>query len=81
MSALYDSGLFDSDDMAEAYSNGLNTAKQTLGITVATVCPLCMEPLLVIKHPLCSLPLIVNSGLKWCLRCETEVPAMIRITM
>ena len=23
MSALYDSGLFDSDDMAEAFSNGL----------------------------------------------------------
>jgi hypothetical protein len=80
MSALYDSGLFDGDDMAEAYSNGFNTAMQTMLIIVTTVCPICMEPLLVTKHPLRSLPLIVHSDLRWCLKCEAEVPAMIRIT-
>lgn len=79
MSALYDSGLFDSDDMAEAYSNGFNTARQALMITVTTVCPICMESLLVTKHPLCSLPLVVHTGVRWCLKCETEVPAMIWI--
>ena len=80
MSALYDSGPFDSDDMAEAYSNGFNTAKETLQISVTTFCPICMEPLLVTKHPLCSLPLIVHTGVRWCLKCETEVPVMIWIT-
>ena len=79
MSALYDSGLFDSNDMAEAYSNGFNTARLALMITVMTVCPICMVPLVVIEHPLCSLPLIVHSDLRWCVKCETEVPAMIRI--
>ena len=79
MSALYDSGLFDSDDMAEAYRNGFNTARQALMITVMTVCPICMVPLLVTKHPLCSLPLVVHTGVRWCLKCETEVPAMIKI--
>jgi hypothetical protein len=79
MSALYDSGLFD-DDIEEAYSNGFNTAMQTMLIIVTTVCPICMEPLLVTKHPLRNLPLIVHSDLRWCLKCETEVPAMIRIT-
>jgi len=80
MSALYVSGLFDSDDMAEAYSNGFHKAMQTMLIIVTTACPICMEPLLVTKHPLRSLPLIVHSDLRWCLKCETEVPAMIRIT-
>ena len=42
----HDSGLCDSDDIAEAYSNGFHTAKQTLQITVTTVCPICMESLL-----------------------------------
>jgi hypothetical protein len=73
MSALYDSGLFDSDDMAEAYSNGFHTAKQSLQIKVTTVCPICMESLLVTKHPLSSLPLMVHIGVRWCLKCETEV--------
>ena len=79
MSALYDSGLFD-DDIEEAYSNGFNTALQTMLIIVTTVCPICTEPLLVTKHPLRSLPLIVHSDLRWCIKCETEVPAIIRIT-
>jgi phage terminase large subunit-like protein len=52
MSAKYDSGLFDSDDVAEVYSNGFHAAKQTLQITVTTICPICMESLLVTKHPL-----------------------------
>ncbi len=75
MSALYDSGLFDSDDLAEAYSNGFHTAKQSLQITVTTVCP----TLLVTKHPLSSLPLMVHTGVRWCLKCETEVSVMIWI--
>ena len=80
MSAAYDSGLYDGDDMAKAYSDGFATAKQSLMVTVTTVCPICMEPLVVTMHPLCSLPLNVHSGLRWCLKCETEVPAMIWIT-
>lgn len=80
MSALYDSGLFDSEDMAAAYNDGFNAAKQTLTLTITTVCPICMEPLVVIKHPFCSLPLIVHSDVRWCIKCETEVPAMIRIS-
>ena len=79
MSAQYDSGLYDADDLSRAYSDGFNAAKHTLLITVTTVCPICMEPLVVTKHPLCSLPLIVHSGVRWCIKCETEVPAMIRI--
>jgi hypothetical protein len=64
MSALYDSGFFDSDDMAEAYSNGFHTAKQSLLITVTTVCPICLESLLVTKHPLPRLPLIIHTGIR-----------------
>ena len=79
MSAFYDSGLFDADGLAEAYADGFNAAKYMLIITVTTVCPICMEPLVVTKHPLCSLPLIVHSDLRRCVKCETEVPAMIRI--
>ena len=79
MGALYDSGLYDDDDWAEAYSNGFNTAKQALMITVMTVCPICMESLLVTKHPFCSLPLIVHTSVRWCIKCETEVPVMIWI--
>lgn len=80
MSANYDSGLYDADDLAEAYADGYNSAKHTMTLTITTVCPICMEPLVVTKPPLWSLPLIVHSGLKWCLKCETEVPAMIWIT-
>lgn len=80
MSANYDSGLYDADDLAEAYADGYNAAKHTMMLTITTVCPICMEPLVVTKHPFCSLPLIVYSVLKWCLKCETEVPAMIWIT-
>jgi hypothetical protein len=80
MSAPYDSGFYDADDLAAAYDDGFKTAKQALLLTITTVCPICMEPLLVTKHPLCSLPLIVHSDLRWCIKCETEVPAMIRIT-
>jgi hypothetical protein len=79
MSALYDSGLFDSDGLAKAYADGYNAAKQTLMLTITTVCPICMEPLVVTKHPLCSLPLVVHSDVRWCVKCETEVPAMIMI--
>ena len=79
MSALYDSGLFDADGLTEAYAAGLNAAKQTLTLTITTVCPICMEPLVVTKHPFSSLPLIVHSDVRWCIKCETEVPAMIRI--
>ena len=80
MSALYDSGLFEADGLAEAYADGYNAAKQTLTLTITAVCPICLEPLVVTKHPLCSLPLIVHSDLRWCVKCETEVPTMIRIT-
>ena len=45
MSALYDSGLFDADDLVEAYANGFNAANQTMTLTITTVCPICMEPL------------------------------------
>ena len=79
MSALYDSGLFDSDGLAEAYADGFNAAKQTLMLTITTVCPICTDPLVASKHPLRSLPLIVPSDVMWCIKCETEVPAMIRI--
>lgn len=79
MSAKYDAGLYDANDLAEAYSDGFKSAKQTVMIVVTTVCPICMEPLVITKHPLCSLPLIVHSGVRWCIKCETEVPAMIRI--
>ena len=79
MSAKYNSGVFDSDDVVEAYRDGFHAAKQTLQITVTTVCPICMESLLVTKHPFCSLPLIVHTSVKWCIKCETEVPVMIWI--
>lgn len=79
MSALYDSGLFD-DDIEEAYSNGFNTAKLTLTIIVTTVCPVCSTPLVVTQHQLRSLPIVVHTGPRVCLKCETEVPPMIRIT-
>jgi hypothetical protein len=80
MSALYDSGLFDADDLVEAYANGFNAANQTMTLTITTVCPICMEPLAVAKHPLWSLSLVVHSDLRWCIKCETEVPAMIRLS-
>jgi hypothetical protein len=80
MSALYDSGLFDSDDMAEAYADGYNAAKHTMMLTITTFCPICMEPLAVAKHPLWSLSLVVDADLRWCIKCETEVPAMIRLS-
>ena len=79
MSAKYNTGVFDSDDVVEAYRDGFYAAKQTLQITVTTVCPICMESLLVTKHPFCSLPLIVHTGVRWCIKCETEVPVMIWI--
>ena len=81
MSALYDSGLFDSDDMAAAYDDGFHTAKQTLQIMFTTVCPICLESLLVTEHPLSSFPVIVHTGVRWCLTCETEVPMKIWITV
>jgi hypothetical protein len=81
MSALYGSSLFDSDDMAEASSNGFHAAKETLQITVTTVCPICMESLLVTKHPFSSLPLIVHTGVRWGLKRETEVAVMLWITL
>ena len=80
MSAHYGSSLFDSDDMAEAHSNGFHTAKQSLQITVTQACPICLESLHVTQHPLFSLPLIIHTGVRWCLKCETEVPVMIWIT-
>ncbi len=79
MSALYDSGLYDSDGLAESYADGFNAAKQTLTLTITTVCPICMEPLVVTEYTLRSLPVVVHSDVRWCIRCETEVPAMIRI--
>ena len=79
MGALYDSGLYDADDLAEAYADGFNAAKQGLMLTITTVCPICMCELVVTKHTLRSLPLIVHSDVRWCVKCETEVPAMIRI--
>jgi hypothetical protein len=54
--------VFDSEDMAEAYSNGFHAATETLQITVTTVCPMCLESLLVTKHPLPSLPLIIHTA-------------------
>ena len=81
MSALYDSGLFDSDDLAEAYRNGFHAAKQTLQITVTTICPIYLESLLVTKHPLPSLPLIIHTGVRWGLKRETEVAVMLWITL
>ena len=80
MSAKYDSGFYDANDLIVAYADGFKDAKQILTLTVTTVCPICTESLLVTKHPLCSLPLIVHSDFRCCLKCETEVPAMIRIT-
>jgi hypothetical protein len=79
MSALYDSGLYDADDLAAAYADGFEAAKHMVTITVTTVCPICLEPLVVTKYPLCSLPLAVHYDVRWCVKCETEVPAMIRI--
>jgi hypothetical protein len=75
MSTLYDSGLYGADDLAEAYTDGYNEAKQTLTLTITTVCPICMEPLVFTKHPLRSLPLILHSDVRWCVKCKTEVPA------
>ena len=80
MSAKYDCGLFDANDLIVAYAYGFKDAKQILTLTVTTVCPICMEELLVTKHQLRTLPLIVHSDLRWCIKCETEVPVMIHIT-
>jgi hypothetical protein len=80
MSAKYDSGMFDANDLIEAYADGFKAAKQILMLTVTTVCPVCMEPLVVTQHFLHSLPLVVHTGVRWCVKCESEVPAMIQIT-
>jgi hypothetical protein len=56
MGANYDSGLYDADDLAEAYSDGYNAAKRTLMLTITIVCPVCMEELVVTKHPMRILP-------------------------
>ncbi len=66
MSAKYDSGLHDADDMASAYTDGFSAAKQMLTLTFTTVCPICMEPLVVTQYTLRSLPLFVHSELRIC---------------
>jgi hypothetical protein len=81
MSALFDSGLFDSEDMAKAYCNSSHVAKQSLQITVTRILSHLSGIAPYDQASPSSLLLSVRTSVRWCLKCETEVAVMIWITV
>ena len=52
MSAIYDSGLYDAEDIFKAYTDGYKDAAQRMTLFVRLCCPHCSTCLSIRKHPL-----------------------------
>jgi hypothetical protein len=64
MSALYDSGLYDADDVLKAYHDGYNDAARKMSMVIRLCCPQCStclatrrqhleHKLILFVHPFC----------------------------
>lgn len=52
MSAMYDSGLFDADDVFKAYNDGYYDAAQRVSVVIRLCCPHCSTCLSTRRHQL-----------------------------
>ena len=72
MSALYDSGLYDADDVIKAYTDGYQDAAQRMTLFVRLCCPHCSTCLSTRKH-LLEHRLMLFLHPTYCPYCEIQV--------
>lgn len=77
MSATYDSGLYDADDVFKAYTDGYNEAAQGVSVVIRLCCPHCSTCLSTLSHQL-EHNIILFLNAPCCPYCEMRViPSMI----
>ncbi len=72
MGAIYDSGLYDADDLYKAYVEGYNYAARTVSFVIRLCCPHCSTYLSTFSHkPGRKLVLFLDTP--YCPHCEIRV--------
>jgi hypothetical protein len=79
MRAKYDSGLYDADDLAAAYTEGHDDAFRQIVLKVQVSCPSCSHCLAVRAHPLVNLLTVISTTGWWCPHCETIVRPQLHL--
>jgi hypothetical protein len=80
MGAKYDSGLYDANDLAAAYTEGYDAALHQMVLKVKVSCPWCSHCLAVATHPFVNLPTVISTTGWWCAKCETIVQPQLQIS-
>jgi hypothetical protein len=77
MGAMYDNGLFDADNVFQAYTDGYNEAAQGVSVVISLYCPNCSTCLSTFSHQLeRNIVLFLNAPC--CPYCEIRViPSII----
>jgi hypothetical protein len=78
MSAMYDSGLFDADDVFKAYAEGYTEAAQGVSMVICLCCPHCSTCLSTLSHQL-RRKLILFLNASYCPYCEIRVIPSIMV--
>jgi hypothetical protein len=78
MSAMYDRGLFDGDDLFKAYADGYKDAAQGVSVMIHLSCPHCTTCLSSFTHKL-KLKLILFLHTPYCPLCEKHVIPSVTI--
>ena len=78
MSAIYDKGLYDADDVFKAYTDGYNDAAQRVSLVVRLCCPHCSTCLSTRSHQL-GRKLVLFLGTPCCPYCEILVTPSVTI--
>jgi hypothetical protein len=78
MGAIYDSGMYDADDLYKAYAEGYNYAAHTVSYVIRLCCPHCSTYISTRSHQL-GRKLILHIGTPYCPECEIRVTPSIII--
>jgi hypothetical protein len=79
MGAIYDSGLYDADDLYKAYTEGYNYAARTVSFVIRLCCPHCSIYFSTFSHkPGHKLVLFLDTP--YCPHCEIRVTPSILIS-
>lgn len=78
MGAIYDSGLYDADDVLKAYNDGYNDAIQRVSVVIRLYCPHCSTCFSTRRHRL-GRKLILFLHPPCCPYCEIHVIPSVTI--
>jgi hypothetical protein len=78
MGAIYDSGMYDADDLSKAYTEGYNDATHTVSLVIRLCCPHCSTCLSTLSYQL-GRKLVLFLGTPCCPHCKIRVTPSVTI--